>query len=335
MMAATHGRPPGMMAVAKHAGVSHQTVSRVLNTPDSVRPQTREKVLASMAELGFRRNLAARALVTQLTGLVGIVWTGSGYFGPGSTVAAIEVEARAAGYSALVAAVSDRDEEELAAVFSAFRDRGVEGIAVVAPHQHMAELIRAASSGVPTVIVADMGPDPEFHVVSVDQRRGAEMATNHLLQHGAQTVAHVSGPLDWFDALARIRGHADALSAAGLESPRAWVGDWTARRGYEIAHEMVAADAVPPAIFCGNDMTALGMLAAFREVGLEAPADVMVIGFDDVDGAGYFAPPLTTVRQPFDELGALCMDVLLRAIGGEEPAVHTIDPVLVARTSVR
>ncbi|RMB62343.1 LacI family transcriptional regulator [Tessaracoccus antarcticus] len=323
-----------MMAVAKHAGVSHQTVSRVLNTPDSVRPQTRERVLASMAELGFRRNLAARALVTQLSGLVGIVWTGSGYFGPGSTVAAIEVAARAAGYSALVTAVSDRDEEELAAVFSAFRDRGVEGIAVVAPHQHMAERIRAVAAGVPTVVVADMGPDPDFHVVSVNQGRGAEIATNHLLQHGAQSVTHVSGPLGWFDALARIRGHRDALTAAGIEMPRSWVGDWTARRGHEIGHEMVANHAVPPAIFCGNDMTALGMLAAFREAGINAPRDVSIIGFDDVDGAGYFAPPLTTLRQPFDQLGALCLEVLLKAIAGEEPAVHAIEPELVARGSV-
>ena len=322
-----------MMAVAKHAGVSHQTVSRVLNSPDTVRPQTREKVLASMAELGFRRNLAARSLVTQLSGLVGIVWTGSGYFGPGSTVAAIEVAARAAGYSALVTAVSDRDPEELASVFAAFRDRGVEGIAVVAPHQHMAEHIRTAAPGVPTVIVADMGSDPEFHVVSVDQRLGAEIATRHLLDGGAPTVVHVSGPLDWFDARARIRGHRDALAAAGIPVPDPWTGDWTASRGFEIARRMVADDAVPAAVFCGNDMTALGLLAGFRDAGLETPSDVAIVGFDDVDGAGFFAPPLTTMRQPFDELGTLCLDVLLRAIAGEAPAVHCIEPELVIRST--
>ncbi len=328
-------RPPGMMAVAKHAGVSHQTVSRVLNSPDSVRPQTRARVQASIAELGFRRNLAARSLVTQLSGLVGIVWTGSGYFGPGSTVAAIEVAARAAGYSALVTAVSDQDEDELAAVFEAFRDRGVEGIAVVAPHQHMAEHIRGAAGGVPMVIVADMGADPDFHVVSVDQGQGAEMATNHLLEQGASTVTHVSGPLDWFDAVARIEGHKRALAAAEIEPPREWVGDWTAERGYEIAREMLATDSVPSAIFCGNDMTALGLLAGLREAGLEAPTDVAVIGFDDVDGAGFFSPPLTTMRQPFAELGALCLEVLLKAIAGEPPAVHRIEPELVVRSSSR
>ncbi|MGV8846192.1 LacI family DNA-binding transcriptional regulator [Tessaracoccus sp.] len=327
-------RPPGMMAVAKHAGVSHQTVSRVVNSPDSVRPQTRERVLASMAELGFRRNLAARSLVTQLSGLVGVVWTGSGYFGPGSTVAAIEVAARAAGFSALVTAVGDRDEDELAAVFSAFRDRGVEGIAVVAPHQHMAEHIRSAATGVPTVIVADMDPDPDFHVVSVDQGKGAETATRHLLSRGASTVVHVSGPLDWFDALARIRGHRHALATAGIEVPQAWVGDWTAPRGYAIAREMVATGTVPPAILCANDMTALGMMAGFREAGLVAPDDVSIIGFDDVDGAGYFAPPLTTIRQPFDALGAICLDVLVKAIAGEAPAVHKLEPELVVRSSV-
>ncbi len=323
-------RPPGMMAVARHAGVSHQTVSRVLNSPDSVRPQTRERVQASIAELGYRPNLAARSLVTQLSGLVGIVWTG---FGPGSTVAAIESAARSAGYSALVTAISDQDEGELAGVFEAFRDRGVEGIAVVAPHQHMAEHIRGAAGGVPMVIVADMYADPEFHVVSVDQGKGAEMATNHLLQQGAASVSHVSGPLDWFDAVARIAGHKRALAQAGIEAPQAWVGDWTAERGYEIAREMVATDSVPQAIFCGNDMTALGLLAGLREAGLEAPADVAVIGFDDVDGAAFFSPPLTTVRQPFAALGALCLEVLLKAVAGEAPAVHRIEPELVVRSS--
>lgn len=332
-MKGTSKRPPGMMAVAKHAGVSHQTVSRVLNSPNSVRPQTRERVRASIVELGFRRNLAARSLVTQLSGLIGIVWTGSGYFGPGSTVAAIEGAARAAGYSALVTAVSDKDEAELAAVLEAFRDRGVEGIAVVAPHHHMAEHIRGAAGGVPMVIVADMGADPEFHVVSVDQAMGAEMATNYLLHRGAATVSHVSGPLDWFDAVARIAGHTQALTDAGIKVPRAWVGDWTAERGYEIAREMVATSSVPPAILCGNDMTALGLLAGFREAGLEAPADVAVIGFDDVDGAGFFSPPLTTMRQPFAELGSLCLEVLLQAIAGEAPAVHRIVPELVVRGS--
>lgn len=322
-----------MMAVAKHAGVSHQTVSRVVNSPDSVRPQTRERVLAAMAELGFRRNLAARALVTQLSGLVGIVWTGSGHFGPGSTVASFEVAARAAGYSALVTAVSDRDEEDVAAVFSAFRDRGVEGIAVVTPHQHMAEHIRRAAIGVPTVIVADMGHDPEFHVVSVDQASGAGTATNHLLARGAATVTHVSGPLDWFDALSRSRGHRLALTSAGIELPAAWEGDWTAPRGYQIACEMVERGDVPPAILCANDMTALGMLAGFRHAGMECPGDVAIVGFDDVDGAGYFLPPLTTMRQPFGELGRLCMEVLLKAIAGEAPAVHSVEPELVERHS--
>lgn len=322
-----------MMDVAQHAGVSHQTVSRVLNSPDTVLPHTRMRVQAAIAELGYRRNLAARSLITQLSGLVGIVWTGAGYFGPGSTVAAIEGAARSAGYSALVTAVGDQDQKELAAVFGAFQDRGVEGIAVVAPHQQMAERIRGAAGGVPMVIVADMEADPEFHVVSVDQAKGAEMATEYLLQVGAASVTHVSGPLDWFDAVARIAGHERALARAGIEAPTRWVGDWTAERGYEIAREMVAMDSVPPAIFCGNDMTALGLLAGLREAGLQAPADVAVIGFDDVDGAGFFSPPLTTVRQPFDELGALCLDVLLKAIAGEAPAVHRIEPKLVVRGS--
>ncbi|AQX15107.1 LacI family transcriptional regulator [Tessaracoccus lapidicaptus] len=327
------GRPPGMMAVARLAGVSHQTVSRVLNSPEQVRPATRERVEAAMRELGYSRNLAARALITQQTALLGVVWTGAGYVGPSNTVAGIEVAARRAGYATLVAALENPSDDEVAAVFRGFRDRGVEGIAVVAPHEAMARLAREHSTGIPTVMVADMAPGEGYRVVSVDQRLGGRLATEHLIARGCRRIEHISGPLDWFDARERMVGWREALGAADLPVPAVRVGDWSAESGYATAQVLLRDGALPDAVFCGNDATALGLLAGLRDAGVDVPARIRVVGYDDSLGSGYFTPPLTTVAQPFTELGGTCVDVLVAAIHGDEPGRKHLPPRLVVRAS--
>lgn len=328
-------RPPGMMAVAERAGVSHQTVSRVLNQPETVRPATRERVVAAMKELGYSRNLAARALVTQQTALLGVMWTGASYLGPSSTVGGIEVAARAAGYSTLVGALEEFDEDEVEALFRIFRDRGVEGLAVVAPYTRIEELALKGARGIPTVLVADVGPHTEFHVASVDQELGGRLATGHMVERGCKRIAHLSGPLDWFDAQARIRGWRSTLEDAGLEVLPVLEGDWSPSSGYEMGRELVAAGELPDGIFCGNDGMAAGLLAALREADVDVPGQVSVVGYDDFAGAEYFVPPLTTVRQPFAELGHAALGLLVRAIAGEEPSVVRLDPELRIRGSVR
>lgn len=328
-------RPPGMMAVARLAGVSHQTVSRVLNTPETVRPATRERVEAAMSELGYSRNLAARALVTQQTALLGVVWTGADYFGPSSTVGSIEVAARAAGYSTLVGALEAYDEDEAVGLFRMFRDRGVEGLAVVAPHTRLAELTRTGAHGIPTVLVADVGEQPDFHVASVDQEAGGRMATEHLLERGCQRVVHISGPADWFDSRARLRGWREALEQAGMEPAPVLEGDWSPASGYALARQVLASGQRADGIFCSNDAMAVGVLAALRDDGVDVPGEVSVVGFDDLSGSEFYAPPLTTVAQPFGELGRLALEALVAAIGGAEPAMHRIAPELRVRGSVR
>lgn len=328
-------RPPGMMAVARLAGVSHQTVSRVLNQPDTVRPATKERVRAAMKELGYSRNLAARALVTQQTALLGVVWTGAHYLGPSSTVGGIEVAARAAGYSTLVGALEEFDEAEVAELFRMFRDRGVEGLAVVAPYARVEQLALRAAAGIPTVLVADVGPHPEFHVASVDQELGGRLATGHMVERGCRRILHISGPLDWFDAQARLRGWRSTLEAAGLEELPVAEGDWSPASGYAIAQEVLAAGELPDGIFCGNDGMAVGVLAALRGAGVDVPGRVSVVGFDDLAGSEYYAPPLTTVAQPFARLGNAALEVLVQAIAGAEPSVQRLTPELKVRASVR
>lgn len=333
-MTESMARRPGMMDVARLAGVSHQTVSRVLNDPESVRPATRSKVQDAIDALGYRRNMAARALVTQRTRMIGVVTTGSHYFGPSATTAAIETAARSAGYASLVASLGSSTEGEVADVLDFLINRGVDGIVVVAPQTWIAASVLSAARAVPIVMVADgYEASQRVHVVSVDQELGARMATRHLLALGHRRILHVAGPSDWFDAVARITGWRATLEDAGQDVPEVVTGDWTPRRGYEIGSELVARG-LPDAVFVSNDLMALGLLAAFRDQGIRVPEDVSVVGYDDVDGASYFAPALSTVRQPFDELGALCLEVLLGAINGAEGSTHSIPPSLqVRRTS--
>lgn len=326
-------RRPGMIDVARAAGVSHQTVSRVLNTPDSVRPETRTRVLAAIEELGYRRNMAARALVTDSTRTIGVVTTGSHFHGPASTTAAIEDAARSAGYACLVTPVVAEDRGGVEESLDFLVDRGVEGIVAVAPQAWIATSAQRAARKVPMVVVAHgLEPGPKIHVVSVDQELGARMAVGHLLATGRRSVAHLAGPDDWFDAIARRVGWEATLEDAGLEPGLCLGGHWSPQHGYDSVATLVAGG-MPEAVFCANDLIALGLLAGMRERGIEVPQQVAVVGYDDIAGAAYFAPALSTVRQPFDELGRLCLAVLLRAIDGEPGAAHSIAPSLRTRRS--
>lgn len=338
-------RPPAMADVASLAGVSHQTVSRVLNDHPSVRPETRERVQEAIATLGYRRNSAARALVTMRSGTVGVVTTGSALYGPTSTLVAVEEAAREQGYFVSVATIRQFDAHTMHRVLEHFMAQAVEGIVVIAPHIEVAAAVDAFRAPVPVVMIAARDASeaaiPGVLPIAVDQRLGARLATEHLLGLGHRTVLHVSGPLDWFDARERETGWREALAAYGAPEPDPVRGTWSAATGHrvgtKIAREIVGgggpvADRTT-AVFAGNDQLALGMLRAFWEAGVRVPDDVSVVGFDDVPGAAYFIPPLTTVRQPFGELGRRCMALMHTALKGAPVGPAVIAPELVARAS--
>lgn len=333
-------RRPGMVDVARLAGVSHQTVSRVLNAPDGVRPATREKVLKAIEQLGYRRNMAARALVTSSSHLIGVVTASSEFFGPASTTSAIEAAARGQGYGTLLTSLPASDEAEIAEAFSFLVNRGVDGIIAVAPRTGIAASATAAARDVPLVVVADgFAPQGRIHVVSVDQELGARMVVRHLIGAGRRRIAYVAGPDDWFDAQARERGWRCALEDSGLRPAGRFAGDWSAESGYEAGTALCLAIAGAPAgqgpdaVFCANDLMALGLLAAARDQGVAVPQALAVVGYDDTAGSEFFAPALTTVSQPFDELGRLCMEVLLGAFDGEPGMRYSISPTLKVRRS--
>lgn len=319
----TGERAPSMMDVAKMAGVSHQTVSRVLNGHPSVRPATRQRVHTAIDALGYRRNAVARALVRRRTDTIGVIATGSSLHGPLSTLVGIEEAAREHDYFVTVATLRDYGVESLNRVLEHFLGHGVDGIVVIVPHDTVAHVIDHFRAPVPIVMITSREEgrgrpsSPWLSRAHVDQYGGARAVTAHLLDLGHRDVLHVSGPQDWFDARIRVRGWRDEMQERGLDSTRLAVGDWHASSGYAIGldtADRIRAGHGPTAVFAANDEMALGMLRAFWERGVGVPSEVSVAGFDDVAGAGYFTPPLTTVRQPFDDLGRACLQRLLDMI---------------------
>lgn len=330
-------RPPGMQDVARLAGVSHQTVSRVLNHHPSVRPETRERVQAAIGSLGYRRNSAARALATNRSSTLGLLAASSSRSGPVSTLVAVEEASRAAGMYVNVTSLSVYDAASVRAALDHFLDQAVEGLIAIAPVQAAVDAAAAGARDLPTVVLAPPGPTGEASLhVAVDQRQGARLAVRHLVQLGHRSIAHLGGPPAWLDAAERAAGWREELAAAGLPVGALLPGDWTAASGFAAAEAWppVGLTGAPTAVFVANDLMALGLVRGLTERGLRVPSDVSVVGFDDIEVAGYSLPPLTTVRQDFGDLGRAAVRVLLARLAGQLPEAPTlIEPQLVVRAS--
>jgi DNA-binding LacI/PurR family transcriptional regulator len=326
-------RPASMADVASRAGVSHQTVSRVLNDHPHVRAETRSRVLAAAAELDFRPNSAARALVTGSTRMLGVVSFDTTLYGPASTLFGIQQAARDADYFVTVVSLKTLDRRSIGEAVDRLRAQAVDGIIVITPHVSSAQAVRHLPPGIPLVAVE--GATRDIPSVSVDQHAGAAAATMHLLNLGHRTVWHVAGPTDWLEARARTGAWRAMLQAAGAKVPEPLMGDWSPRSGYE-AGQALARRRDVSAVFVSNDQMALGVLRAMHEAGRRVPENVSVIGFDDIPEAAYFTPPLTTVRQDFAEVGRRCLSLLLDRIAGTGPLSDlkiTVPPDLVVRQS--
>lgn len=322
-----------MHDVARLAGVSHQTVSRVINNLPNVKAATRERVLDAMQALEYRPNSVARSLATSRTHRIGVISFDVRLFGPGSTLVAIEQAAHDRGYGIALASMTGLIDAEAGAAVAMLDAQRVDGLIVIAPHQAAAAALGALPRSVPIVALeAEFRPD--VSVVAVDQRHGARLATQHLLELGHRTVWHVGGPRDWIEAEKRRDGWAATLTAAGAEVPSSSYGDWTSRSGYERGHELADQPDVT-AVFAANDQIALGVLRAFHERGIDVPGQCGVVGFDDIPEAEFFVPGLTTVRQNFDAVGRRGLQRLIRLIEGgpSRRQVTLIKPELVVRSS--
>jgi DNA-binding LacI/PurR family transcriptional regulator len=322
-----------MSDVGRLAGVSHQTVSRVINGSPNVRPETRDRVLAAMRELDYRPNSVARALVTGRSRTLGVVSFDTTLYGPASTLLGIERAAHEAGYFIIVASLKALTLESVTEAIERLRLHGVDGILVIAPYDDAVQALVDVSAEVPLVAV-ESGPARGIPVACVDQYQGACDATRHLLELGHETVWHIAGPVNFLEARERCDGWRATLTAAGAAVHDPLIGDWSARAGYELGGQL-SAEAGVSAIFVANDQMALGVLRALHESGRQVPQQVSVVGFDDVPEAPYFMPPLTTVRQDFDEMGKEGVRVLLDQIttGNGVPRGAAVAPELIVRAS--
>ncbi|WP_410612533.1 LacI family DNA-binding transcriptional regulator [Amycolatopsis sp. lyj-109] len=320
--------------VAAAAGVSYQTVSRVLNESPNVNAGTRRHVLEVIDRLGYRPNRAARALGSGRSRAVTVVIAETTLYGYASTLRGIEEAARLRGFAVGVRVVeSDRPGDVRHAV-EYVNDPNAGGIVVVAFDAAGAGVLRALPPEVPVVAATEAGglDDVARPMIFLDERQAAADATRHLLGLGHRTVHHVAIPSETGRS-ARQTGWRGALEAAGAPVPSVVPAGWDVRSAYLSGREL-AADPAVTAILCGNDDTALAVRRALHEAGRDVPGDVSIVGFDDVPGAAYWTPALTTVRMDFVALGHACLAALAAELAGTpQPALDLAAPSLVIRES--
>lgn len=325
-------RQPNIYDVARVAKVSHQTVSRVLNDNPSIRPETKQRVLRAIEQLGYRPNLAARALASARTKMIGVLSSDTDFTGPASMVNAMDAAARAAGYFTVTCGIDPDSPDSVMEGVEHLLKVGIEGLALISPHSMAVELVRANVVAIPVVTLDSMYRLDEL-AVSVDNFAGAAAATQHLIELGHQNILHISGPRNWFESTTRAAGYTSTVLNANLR-PMIVEGDWQAETGYLLASEFDFDGRGVTAIFAANDRMAFGIQRACRERGLEIPKRLSLIGFDDLEETAYYNPPLTTMRQDFRLLGESAMNLLLSELAGVTFGKLTrIVPELIVRES--
>jgi DNA-binding LacI/PurR family transcriptional regulator len=324
-----------LVDVAERAGVSYQTVSRVINDHPNVAAATRARILKAIEELRYRPNVAARSLVMRRSQTVGIISYGTAYFGPGQMVTHIEASFRERGYGLTLSTLAELTLDGLDAAIQELCGRAVDGIVMITPILGIdPRAVRAACRNTPFVMI-DITLGSSSPSVIIDQRAGGVLAARHLLELGHRRIAELRGPPDWTGAVLRHEGILAVLRESGLEPVATDEGDWTAASGHAAAHRMLDRAQPFTALVAANDQMALGAMRALRERALDVPGDVSVVGFDDLPESAYFEPPLTTVHQDFVSLGRAAAECLIEVIDDRRaPSVQRVlEPWLVVRSS--
>ncbi|MEU4999119.1 LacI family DNA-binding transcriptional regulator [Streptomyces sp. NPDC021622] len=326
-------RSVSMADVARLAGVSSQTVSRVSNGFPGVNEATREQVLSAMRELDYRPNSAARALKSGEFRTIGVITFTLSTTGNVRTLEAIATSAAQEGYAVTLLPVAVPTQDEVRGAFSRLGELAIDA-AIVIMEVHLLDDARLSLPPHVKVVVADSDAGDRYTVVDTDQVGGTREAVAHLLDLGHETVWHLAGPETSYAAQRRTEAWRAALVQAGRTPPSLVRGDWSAESGYRAGLEL-AERAECTAVFAANDQMALGLLRALNERGRKVPEDVSVVGFDDIAEAGSFQPPLTTVHQDFGEVGRRCVDRVLHQVKHGEPEHGTtlVPTRLVVRAS--
>jgi LacI family transcriptional regulator len=331
-------RKPTIRDVAAQAGVSHQTVSRVINGDASVRPGTRALVQRTIEEMNYVPNPMARGLISNRTHCIGMVTTDVSDHSFAEAVAGAEKEARRLGYFLMVASVEEDESDDGGQYLRLLVERRIEGLIVARAHPVPGQLKQAEENRIPVVII---GPQVDEHAaVDVDNVSAAKDAVSHLLSRGHREIAMITGPSDWPAVQSRIRGYEAACEEWGVESRPELVEpalDWSPMSGQAAAARLLARDRSFSAVFAHSDLLALGAIREFGANGVDVPNDVSIVGFDDIEVAAFANPPLTTVRQPMEAVGALAASLVIGQLGDravQQKQAHLLPGIVIARESV-
>ncbi|GLI26380.1 LacI family transcriptional regulator [Agromyces rhizosphaerae] len=324
-------KPPVIADVARLAGVSVPTVSRVLTGAARVRPEKEQLVLDAIAKLNYRPSATARALVSRQSRTIAIVAGNTSQYGYAETIRGIEEEARADGYTVTITVVESVDDEVVSRAVDLVRDQSPAGVVVLKFDPPGVATLNHLPHDVPLVAVSGVRVRDVPQAV-LDETRAAEALTDHLLELGHRTVHHVRIPPSRRED-GRTTGWRRALKRAGVQSPKVFEATWSPESGRAIGRE-IAGDPEVTAVFCGNDEIAMGVIKGLSDEGRRVPEDVSVVGFDDHPLAAMWSPALTTVRQDFGGLGGRAFELLRHAMRGEDAKRFSSElPELVVRES--
>jgi len=325
-------KKPNIYDVAKLAGVSHQTVSRVINDGPHTKPETRARVELAMANLGYVPNAAARALVTSKSKMIGMIVADEIFFGPAGMIHALKNETRKADYFAISCSVDGTSRESMVEGLKHLRRLGLDAIIVITPQFDNSEMVKEILPNVPALFIDSASGEGQLSI-SLDNFAGSRLATEHLIGLGHKNIIHISGPATWQDAEPRVRGYESAMVSAGLK-PNVISADWLIETGYKIGLELDLDATHTTAIVAANDHLALGLIRAFNERSIAVPNRVSIVGFDDIPEAPFLDPALTTLRPNFEQLGKLAVGLILGSVSPSEVIDNqSLDPELVIRNS--
>jgi DNA-binding LacI/PurR family transcriptional regulator len=321
-------RRPTIKQVAKAAGVSTQTVSRVINDRPDVAPETRERILAAIDELGYQPSALARSLIQQRSYTLGVVTAGLKQIGPSRTLNGITSAAEEAGYSLLLKELPRFDAGNVVPIFQALLARHVDGIIWAVPEVgENRDWIHKQSLDLKIpVVYLTMESNNNISTVSIDNYLGGRMAMSHLLEQGYRHIGHISGPMDWWEARQRMQAWKDSLGEYGVDvRDEHWTeGNWSSASGAQAVEKLFGQYPDMDSIFVGNDQMALAVIQIACQRALKIPDDLGIVGFDNIPESAFFCPPLTTVQQDQYAVGKVAVEETIKMI---KSSWHGLEPV--------
>jgi LacI family transcriptional regulator len=329
--------------VAEKAGVSRQTVSRVLNNRPDVAPETRERVQEVIQKLGYKPSALARSLSQGTSFTLGVIGYGLEFYGNSRVLSEIEAQANARGYTLALSLAHEPEQDKVEHFIGELIARHVVGVIWAVPQigDNRTWLIKAMETTSIPIICVSMEPHPDLSVVEVDNFIGGKLATQHLIEGGYRKIGIITGPSAWWASRQRVKGWKAAMNEAGLEINPTLIceGDWSAESGFNCGKILLKNHPDIEAIFSCNDQMALGVQKAAINLGVDIPGDLALVGYDNMTESAFFPTALTTVRQGFVELGRAVMEELERRIQAEQrnefssPTTIMIPPELIIRES--